>query len=107
MKKGVFHMNGRGVPGRLWLLLAGLVAAIGAGASGSLEAPREIARIEAPFAMPQLARPAIPARVSSIVEHGARPLAEEPGFKNTAAIHRAIAALAAAEVPVQPVDPAP
>jgi hypothetical protein len=96
MKRGVFDMNGRNLPGRRWLLLAGLLAAFGAGASGSLEAPREIARIEAPFAMPQLARPVFAERVASIVEHGARPLGEAPGFKNTAAIHRAIAALAAA-----------
>jgi hypothetical protein len=50
-----------------------------------------IARIDAPFAMPQLARPAFPKRVVSIADHGA---VADGTTKNTAAFAKAIAACA-------------
>ncbi len=73
----------------------------GSGACRALAAAAEhpawggdpIAPIQAPFPMPQLARPRFPARVVSIVDHGAR---EGGAEKNTAAFARAIAACAQA-----------
>lgn len=59
-------------------------------------APWEIQPIEAPFAMPQLERPQIAQRVYRIDHYGAKPMSESPEHKNTAAIHAAIEAAAAA-----------
>lgn len=72
-----------------WLALACGVAALAA----AEPAVEPIAPIRAPFPMPQLQRPNFPARSVSIVEHGAVPGGE---VKNTAAIERAIAAVAEA-----------
>lgn len=55
------------------------------------DVPAEIAYIDAPFAMPQLERPAIPARQFDITQYGA-----EPGEDITAAVHRTIEAAHAA-----------
>ena len=56
------------------------------------EVPKDIAPIEAPFAMPQLQRPAFPPRTFDIRDYGARQMGENRDVKITDAVHRAIAA---------------
>ncbi len=67
-----------------------LVASACAGVAKDL--PEPIASIEAPFAMPQLQRPAFPDRDFDIREHGAKQCQWEADtiFKSTAAIQQAI-----------------
>ncbi len=56
------------------------------------EVPYDIAPITAPFEMPQLERPVFPDRIFDIKEFGAVDMNEDPSFKNTDVIHRAIEA---------------
>jgi len=75
------------------LCLAGVLACVGVVAQAGDDAVEPIAPIRAPFPMPQLQRPNFPARSVSIVEHGA---VGDGTTKNTAAIARAIEAVAQA-----------
>jgi hypothetical protein len=56
------------------------------------EVPKDIAPIEAPFAMGQLQRPTFPPRTFDIRDYGARQMGEHADVKITDAVHRAIAA---------------
>lgn len=77
-----------------WLSAVALFAALAASANpSSAWGGDPIAPIQAPFPMPQLTRPAIPAHVESIADHGA---VEGGEVKNTEAFARAIAACAEA-----------
>lgn len=73
--------------------LAGWIAGVSLAALAAYDPTEPIAPIKAPFPMPQLQRPAFPARSVSIVEHGA---VGDGATKNTAAIARAIEAVAQA-----------
>ncbi|MBD3375042.1 glycoside hydrolase family 28 protein [candidate division KSB1 bacterium] len=60
------------------------------------DVPQEIAPVNAPFDLPEFKRPVFPDRVFNIVKYGAKSMADDASFKNTAAIHRAIEAASAA-----------
>lgn len=77
------------------LTAIGCLLVLAAASGGQIgEVPRDIAPIEAPFAMPQLQRPVFPPEVFDIRDYGAREMDEGSDVKITDAVHRAIAAAA-------------
>jgi len=78
-------------------LVAGLVSGLCLPAAAQIgDAPSEIARIEAPFDMPQLERPSIPDRTFNIRDYGAREMTDDDRNMITDAVHQAIEAAHAA-----------